>query len=323
MSSTASGTRAHTVPRFYLNGFTAAPLNSSHEPCVWVASLKTGQIKQRSPKNISIYRGAYDGPGGFSELDKTIEAHLAAIESAAAPAIRKFASLPMGSGAAVKPEVTRFLGWLACRTLPFQEAMERWINESPFMGEECFVEPPPPGFEKTSDRLHPVRMEDPETGDHCEVFSPAEADAFRRKGWRVVFQREDHLELMHWQAWYFQVRHFPRLSWARLRAPGGKFFITSDRPVAWFADGYAGAPPSWLRLPSALVIAPLTKKLALVGCQSTPDFIITPREVNRMTAFLASEWVAGPTKRVVEQALYDHQTISIPESEWLLGLDRL
>lgn len=321
--SPKAGTRAHTVPRFYLSGFTASPLATSHEPCMWVASLKTGEIKQRSPKNVAIARGAYDGPGGFAGLDKTMEAHLASIENAAAPAIKKLASQPMGIGASIPPEITRFLAWQACRTLPYKEAEEQWINDLPFEGEQEMVEPPPPGFDRISDRIRPIRLQDPSTGEQCEVLSPEEVEAYRRRGWRILLGRDDHLELMHLQAWYFQVRHFPRLSWARLQPPGGEFFITSDRTVAWLADGYAGAPPAALRHPSALVVAPLTKKLALIGRHRVDELGITPREVNRIIAFLASEWIAGPTRRVVEQALSDHETVSIPESESLSALDRL
>jgi hypothetical protein len=54
------------------------------------------KIRRRSPKNISIARGLYDGPGGFDETGASIEAHLAKIESAAAPAIRKFAAAELG-----------------------------------------------------------------------------------------------------------------------------------------------------------------------------------------------------------------------------------
>lgn len=317
------GTRAHTVPKFYLNGFIASPLANRRDPYLWLGSLKSGEIKQRSPKNISISRGAYDGPGGFRDPDKTIETHLAKIESAAAPAIKEFASLPMGIGASIPPEITRFLAWQACRTLPYREAEEEWINDLPFEGEQKVVEPPPPGFDAISARPRPLLLEDPKTGERREVLAPAEVDSYRRTGWRVVLRRDDQLELMHLQAWYFQVRHFPRLSWARLKPSGGEFFITSDRTVAWLADGYAGAPPAALRHPNALVVAPLTKKVALVGRHEAGELGITPREVNRVIAFLASEWIAGPTRRAVEQALADHETVSIPESESLLALDRL
>ena len=70
-------TRAHTGPKFFLNGFIAPGSEHERDPFVWVGSLTTGEVTKRSPKNISISRGLYDGRGGFEEPDATIEAHLA------------------------------------------------------------------------------------------------------------------------------------------------------------------------------------------------------------------------------------------------------
>jgi hypothetical protein len=75
-------TRAHTVPKFYLNGFVAPGSEREQNPSMWVGSLTSGEITRRSPKNISISCGLYDGRGGFDEQDTTLEAHLAKIESA-------------------------------------------------------------------------------------------------------------------------------------------------------------------------------------------------------------------------------------------------
>ncbi len=72
-------TRAHTVPKFYLNGFVATGSERERNRFVWIASLATGEIAKRSPKNISIARGLYDGRGGPEEPNATIEAHLARI----------------------------------------------------------------------------------------------------------------------------------------------------------------------------------------------------------------------------------------------------
>jgi hypothetical protein len=114
-------TRAHTVPKFYLRGFVALEAEGSRDPFVWIGSLTTGEITRRSPKNISIARGLYDGQGGFAESDVTIEAHLAKIESAASVAIRKFAATKIGEGGPIPPEITRFLAWQAARTPGWME----------------------------------------------------------------------------------------------------------------------------------------------------------------------------------------------------------
>lgn len=124
-----------------------------------------------------------------------------------------------------------------------------------------------------------------------------------------MLRRDDHLEMLHLQAWYFQVRHFPRLSWIRLDAPAGEWFITSDRGVAWLADGYADTPPAALRHATVQVVAPLTRRIALVGRHETSKLEVTPRQVNRLVAFAASNWVAGPTSDTVEKALADRNAL--------------
>jgi hypothetical protein len=170
-----------------------------------------------------------------------------------------------------------------------------------------------PGSQHRRDRfVRPMCLEDPNTGERREVTAEDEFHALRRLGWnrlgwKWILQRDDHLELLHLQAWYFQVRHFPRLSWVRLEPPHGEYFITSDRSVAWLADGYADTPPAALRHPTAQVVAPLTGTTALVGRHGTTPLSVTPREVNRFVAFAASDWIARPTSDVVRQALIDRR----------------
>ena len=115
--------------------------------------------------------------------------------------------------------------------------------------------------------------------------------------------------MLHLQAWYFQVRHFPRLSWVRLQPPNGELFITSDRSVAWLVEGVADTKPAALRHPTAQVVAPLTRTVALVGRHGTGALNVTPRDVNRLIACLASDWVAGPTNDIVLQALADRDEV--------------
>jgi Protein of unknown function (DUF4238) len=142
-----------------------------------------------------------------------------------------------------------------------------------------------------------------------EVIDAEEFAAYRKQGWKWVLRRDDHLEMMYLQAWYFQVRFFPRLSWVRLDAPYGEWFITSDRGVAWVVDGLPDTPPAALRHPTAQVVAPLTRKIALVGRHGTHRLQVTPREVNRFVAFAASDWIVGPTRSVVETALIDRERV--------------
>lgn len=298
-------TRAHTVPRFYLNGFAAPESESSSDPFVWLGSLATSEVKRRSPKNISIARGLYDGPGAFDEPGRTIEAHLSKIESEAAPAIRRFVAASPTSGFSPPAEIWRFLAWQAARTPGWIETVQGWMNDWEPDSTDDVLEPPPEGFDSIKDRKRGWCLEDPQSGRRSEIHDRKVFEAHRKRGWKWVLRSEDTLELIHMQAWYFQVRHFPRLSWVRLNTPNDEWFITSDRAVTWLVDGFAETPPAALRHPAAQVVAALTRGTALVGRNEAGPLNVTPREVNRFTASTASEWIAGPTRDVVEQALRD------------------
>jgi hypothetical protein len=183
--------------------------------------------------------------------------------------------------------------------------VQQWAEGHDFGDAWDVVEPPPPGIKSIRDRSRPHVMEDPATGERREVAGQAELKAYRERGWRWVLSRDDHLEMLHMQAWYFQVRHFPRLLWTRLDTPSGDRFITSDRAVTWQADGYIGTPPSALRHPKAQLFAPLTRKVALIGRHEVSRLSVSAREVNRAVAATASEWIAGPTREAVAVALKD------------------
>ena len=68
---------------------------------------------------------------------------------------------------------------------------------------------------------------------------------------------------------------------------------------------FADTRPAALRHPSVQLVAPLTRKTALVGRHETTRLDVTPRQVNQFIACTASDWVAGPTRKVVDQAIQD------------------
>lgn len=302
-----SATRAHTVPKFYLRGFTAPESENviNVEPYVWLSRLGTHEVKRCSPKNVSIERGYYDGPGGFDAPDASIESHLAGIESDAARAIVRLTASEIGSTIGIVPEIWRFLAWQAARTPGWFELVEDWIYHSAFTDGAEMVEPPPPGIEKIRDRQRAIVMENPDSGERHEITDSEDFESYRKRGWKWVVRAEDRLEMLHMQAWYFQVRHFPRLNWSRLNAPSSDWFITSDRAVTWIVDGFADAPPAALRHPSAVIVAPLTRGLALVGRHGMQPLNVTPRQINQFVAASASSWIAGPTRGAIDQAMQD------------------
>jgi len=298
-------TRAHTVPKFYLSGFAAPESSAVGDSFVWMGTFATGEVKRRSPKNISIVPGLYDGPGGLEDVTMTIEAHLSTIESDAASAIRAYVATPRGSQANPSPAIWRFLAWQASRTPGWMEVVQRAVDDWRPDEVADICEPPPKGFDQMKDRPRSHWIEHPESHERRQVKGLEELAGLRKLGWRWVFSQDDQLELMHLQAWYFQVRHFPRLSWIRLDAPDDGCFITSDRAVSWLADGFVDAPPASLKHPSAQLVAPLNSRTTLVGRNDTKALQVTPREVNRFIACTASRWVVGSTRSVVEDAIKD------------------
>ena len=298
-------TRAHTVPRFYLAGFVDPRSKSERDPYLHLGSIETGEIKKRSPKNISISRGLYDGPGGLADPSASIEDHLSKIEWAAASAIRAFTAVPASAGLSPPSEVWRFLAWQAARTPAWMDLVDDWTKQWKPNSPNEVVEPPPEGIDSISDRERPMLVEDPATGEKREILDRHEFGSLLDLGWKWVLRKEDHLELLHMQAWYFQVRHFPRFSWVRVDAPKGDAFVTSDRSVAWIVDGLADTPPAALRHPTAEIVAPLTSSVALIGRHTTELMNVPAREVNRVIASAASQWIAGPSEESVRQSIAD------------------
>lgn len=300
-------TRAHTVPKFFLGGFVAPDSTTGDEPFVWIGMIASGEVKRRSPKNISTVSGLYDGAGGLSDSNssKTIEAHLASIESAAASAVRQFVTKAPGSNPNPHPAIWRFLAWQAARTPGWMEVVQQAVDSWHPDDQVEVVGPPPEGFDQMTNRQRDQWLEHPESGERRRVSGFDELASMRRLGWKWVLSRDDQLELMHLQAWYFQVRHFPRLSWVRLDAPADECFITSDRAVTWLADGLANSPPSALRSPTVQLVAPLTSCTALLGRNEIRMTQATPREVNRLVACTASKWIVGSNRAAIEQALID------------------
>jgi hypothetical protein len=300
--------RAHTVPKFYLGGFVSSEPHDGSDPFVWLGSLATGEVKRRAPKNISTVRGFYDGPGGLADTSQTMEAHLSGVEAEAASAIRAYVASPHGEGMNPPPAIWRFLAWQAARTPGWMETLQRAVDSSHPDDIVDVVEPPPEGFAEMADRPRSHWIEHRNTRER-RLIDSSELDGLRRQGWRWVLSKDDCLEMMHLQAWYFQVRHFPRLNWIRLEPPLGEHFITSDRAVTWHADGILDPSPAALRHPSAELVAPLTSRVLLLGRNHTARGEIPSRDVNRLIACTASNWIAGPTRSVVEVAISDRRAV--------------
>lgn len=185
-----------------------------------------------------------------------------------------------------------------------------WATRYPPVLNGPVVEPPPPALAELRPRDRKIRLVHPVLGEDREVPTQ-DADGLLDDGWIPdMSELSNFLELVHMQAYYFQVRWFPRLRWFTLRPPQGQYFVIGDRPVGWGVPDCLDAPPCCLRDQSAVLIAPLSRDLALVGRNEPTPWQATPREVNSLLAVWAHEWIAGPTANVVIEALDDSRVLS-------------
>ena len=172
------------------------------------------------------------------------------------------------------------------------------------LSEVKYAEPPPAGCVRWTELSRTYRMEHPVRGVREEI-PPDQIEPLRNQGWRLCLGNNDFLGFVHLQAWYFQVRFFPRLKWLSVRAPKGHHFIIGDRPIVWGFSNLVDAAPYWLRHRNVQLVAPLSRSLALFAYHASDDHpdTITTSEINRIVASAAHEWIAGPREAAVRDAI--------------------
>lgn len=292
----------HHVSKFHLSAFCDPAAAGARDPWLWVGSTADDSVKRRAPKNIGTVSGLFSGPGGFADSGASLETFLANdVEGAAATALRRM--LQGSSVSQLPPEVMRYLAWAASRSLPMQRIEAEWGTRYRSKRDAPMAEPPPPGIVNCKDRERAIWLIHPARGEYREVQSQ-DAGQLIDDGWIPdMSEPANFLEAVHTQAYYFQVRWFPRLRWFTLRPPDGQYSIIGDRPVGWGVPDCLDAPPNCLRDESAFLVAPLARDLALVGRNDPSPWQVTPQQVNAMLAAWAHDWVAGPTEDVVSEAL--------------------
>lgn len=296
--------RQHYVSRFHLSAFCDPASSSTADPWLWVGSTTDQSVRRRSPKNVATVSGLFDGPGAFSEPGASLETFLANdVEGPAATALRRL--LQSTYIEQLPPEVMRYLAWAASRSLPMQRLEADWATHYRPLLSGPMAEPPPPALAVLQSRHRSIRLFHPVLAEHREVPSQ-DADELVDEGWIPdTVEQSNFLEGVHIQAYYFQVRWFPRLRWFTLRPPDGQYFLIGDRPVGWGVPQCLDAPPCCLRDEAAFLIAPLSRSLALVGRNHSTPWAVTPAQVNALLAAWSLDWIAGPTADVVADALRD------------------
>jgi hypothetical protein len=301
----------HYVSKFHVNEF--CDLNSlcTLSPWTWIGDLTNGSVKRRSPKNVGTSPDLFAGPGGLKGSSVTMEDFLAnEVEGPASIALREFCSSVNAGEQALPPAaLMRYLAWAASRSLPMQRLEMEWAKRYRGLLATEPIEAPPISPADSIDRHRPVRLLDPNTGETTLKDSDNVTDLLDA-GWIPdPTDRSNFLEGIHVQVDYFQDRWFPRLRWFTLRPQSGDFFIIGDRPVGWGVPDCLDAPPCCLRDPSAFLIAPLSRDVALVGRNDTSPWSVRSPHVNALLAAWSHKWIAGPTEACVTSAIRDRSRL--------------
>ncbi len=234
----------HYVSKFHLGQFLDPDSVSLKDPWLWQGFVPDGPVRRRAPKNVGTAPLMFDGPGGPADRDATLESFLAnEVERPAAKVLRELCRQPPGSIDELPPALLRYLAWAAARSLAMQTLENSW-GEQGFGQHSEPVDPPPEGLLDATESQREVRMLHSTLGRR---LFPAGSDfeEAARTGWFPdMSDRTNFLESVHIQAYYFQVRFFPRLKWSALHAPEGEFFVIADRPVGWVAEGTSTRHPA-------------------------------------------------------------------------------
>lgn len=291
----------HYVSKFHLRQFCDPASLHTPDPWLWIGRISDGSVRRRAPRNIGTLSGLFDGPGGLADPGATLERFLAnEVEGPAALALQHL--ITASQVTALPTELLRYLAWAAARSVPMQALDAKWSLDLRGRLDGELAEAPLEGLADARPRNRPVRLVHPAFGTVTKTTD--EAGPLLESGWIPdPTDRDNFLEGAHIQAYYFQVRWFPRLKWFTLRPPTEGAFILGGRPVGWGVPDDLEAPPACLRHPSAFLIAPLTPHLALVARNDAAAWSITDNQVNAILAAWAHEWVAGPSKEAVAAAL--------------------
>jgi len=229
----------HYVSKFHLRQFLDPFSLSKKEPWLWQGFVPDGPVKRRAPKNLGTRPLMFDGPGGLADRQSSLESFLAnEVEGPAAKAMREVGLRPRGSGGSLPSALTRYLAWAAARSLPMQQLFSEWVTAGLADADRQMAEPPPEGLMNTTDPKRDVRMIHPTLGTRTFAHG-TDLETAMRDGWTPDYDDPaNFLESVHVQAYYFQVRFFPRLRWFTLHAPDGEFFVMG-RSCCWMGGGWS------------------------------------------------------------------------------------
>ncbi|MFN0101970.1 MAG: DUF4238 domain-containing protein [Bryobacteraceae bacterium] len=239
----------HYVSKFHLREFCDLSSLATPNPWLWLGGIGDGSVKRKSPKNVGTAPDMFDGPGGLWDGSASLENFLAnEVEGPAALALRNVVGTKGDDTKELSAPLLRYLAWAAARSLPMQRLEVEWAKRFGKLLKGPMAELPPNGLNESVVRRDSLRLIHPTTG--ASIVTPSgDANNLLDVGWIPdPSEQANFLEGAHIQAYYFQVRWFPRLNWTTLRPPAGAYFIIGDPlggvcPIAWMPHPVVFATP--------------------------------------------------------------------------------
>jgi len=297
--------RHHYVPQFYLRHFTWPTVKGTRVLCVY--DKEGGEPRIQTPLNTAVEQGFYsfETPTG---KDNEIEKALSQVESGANPVLSRLAQPGEDLNDLHLPALASFMALTHVRVPRSVKA----ASEVLAAGARQFLR----GSAEDRDAIRRF-LADPDTG-------PEQLD--EEEFIKLLREFDDHfvIEANPKAALLQSLSLFPKIAeillqmnWCLCRAPGSRYFITSDTPLCIFfrpAPGLAGFGGGLL-VRSAEVTFPISPGTLLLlswkqsqrGRSVSANFV---REMNRRMAWSCDRYVISNVKSKATAALVRDASIT-------------
>ena len=254
-------------------------------------AIRTPKAYHAHVSDLGVVKDIYSANSDPHEDE--LEERLAEIEGNAAPKLRGF----LAGDSEVEENLTRFISWLAARTMWLRRATQENLPTFIRTNKEVFRE-------IVGQEIRLFEFEHLRSGRRERLSLGEALSRIDDPSWQLQVTQDQHLDAIRMQAHLFQTQYFPTMNWLRARAPSGYSFITSDRPVCWdILDAGVGDSPAALRHPFAELTVPLDKHCALVAGHGMHNRGWNTNEINERTCDGAERFIYGRSKDAVSMLI--------------------
>lgn len=286
--------KQHTIPRFYLEGFTAQDSPADQNPYVWIYDLNLKEWRKKSPKKILTKTNYYDVECTNGKMSRVFEKALSNAESDAAKAMRRIIAPGVTLEQSDRMALAVFVALMHHRVPGTHERINKYLTD----------------IAKQKMMVMYNRFKDDD--EAWEIYKQNHKDVIRNDlahvGPEALDPSRYKIKIGHGQvlgtafsALEQIADMISRMSWTFLLSGGPDFFITSDAP--FFLVNPKSESPIYghgLAFQDVEVTLPLNRYLALLihwGNQETrwePAATQSVRQINQRSYAGAQEMIVAP-----------------------------